>query len=168
MNSITRLGLVFLVGGGCGMASMYLLQAEHATEQSTTRTATPAGLALTSDSVGTQHVENLPVERATLGSARKSSNGDSTNASALEPAPARNPQETPAKFSPTAEQLQTYELVKSRLVEPGMRLDRIMSLPETQALPKELKDKVLGEAIGMLNRQELDPASFLPGYSKSP
>lgn len=74
--------------------------------------------------------------------------------------PTPTPTPTPATSPPpTAEQRQTYELLRSKLHDPGFTqtrtLNQIAALPELQKLPPELHRQLAREVTQMLNRGEL-------------
>lgn len=162
MKLITRFSLVFLVGGACGALAVYMLEIGRDIQKLESAIKPDHDTA----EVPANHLS--PSTRLPFRSLATGVTPDAIVAAPniVKDAPPLRPSTAIDESRPTEEQQQNYELVRSRLREPGMRFDLILALPETRALPKPLKDKIVGEAVGMLNRGELVPASFLPGYKQ--
>lgn len=88
------------------------------------------------------------------------------NAGGIQPA---NPdlsaaQQAAPEAAPTPAQLQAAESVRSQLRDPrvasSLTMQQLQAMPETQDLPSSLRQQLVSEVMGMLQRGELDPKKF--------
>lgn len=62
---------------------------------------------------------------------------------------------------PTVEQRKRAVGIVNSVRSHQLTFDQLMKSPDFRSLPENLKDQVIGEAVGMLNRGEITPSQFL-------
>lgn len=61
----------------------------------------------------------------------------------------------------TDNQIQTYETLRTRLTSHSLTWSQLTSAPEMAQLPSSWREKIINQAVEMLNRGELAPAQFI-------